>query len=810
MDQIMAAAAAGADVNQRAGKLPTSVFSFMMIAAYEMERPQLVQTLINYGGDIQKADGRGLRAIDYALLSVTNAQRMTRSRIDSAVAILKIVEQAGAKLNDTRLLQYMNVRTHQDLAANIVGMAALRDAGLVSAAEYQRALEGPQQYADAARNLTSLSVAWLKANGAVLVEHPDAVPGGPEPYEVLKGDTWQSLAHRFVHTMGAQDEADALKQLLARNNIAADAQGQPSRALAEGEIVLIPVPADVSVGTTAKPKNRTITELATYLRSVYRDPNASAEDIIQELMLVNGMTREELEQAPEDKRLIFAFRNDSYDHVQPLTPPAWAKPGTAKTYLIIIESADYHAKQTFRVAVGTNYGINPHVDLSQFLNWDAMLISYPNGGGKYIPSPAQHILLNLGDNPLGDRIIFSHSMGLALTRINPDATRDQKPADGIAFETLRLYLQRLERSRPIIFNAAGNEYPGAGRNVPPFLMAHSPRTLNVGAVGRYPIPALGNGQQIIAPYSTMGGELCAALPHEFGSQMEGTSFSTPLMAGAYRQFVEWYGDELSYEEIMAAGMMTARRDLLDLDEINGYYRSTPNGGKQAVPALFRTNGGGLAYSERCGPGVVDLNAWNETLKRMVEIKRQTGATAQVESHWIGAGAPAETVKKPDGTTEYIYRIAVPDDMTLGRLTFLVPQHEGAHSEVYIKSPSGFEIHLPRSLYDAVSTHAFAYEDVKKGQVIEIRTTQPLGAEAAVILRGHADGNAIQKLREALRADGTLPKPMRTYAGEREVAAYPPPGKPVTPANDNGEKTAAPRPDANRIIAPIPLPGMGPT
>src|SRR5690606_16434952 len=121
-------------------------------------------------------------------------------------------------------------------------------------------------------------------------------------------------------------------------------------------------------------------------------------------------------------------------------------------------------------------------------------------------------------------------------------------------------------------------------------------------------------------YSTMGGELCAMLPSEFGRQMEGTSFTTPLLAGAYRQFVEWYGDHLTNEEIIAAGMMTAKRDLLDLDPVAGYYRTGPRG-PEAVPALFRTNGGGLAYSERCGPGVADLGAWNETLKRMVAMKQ---------------------------------------------------------------------------------------------------------------------------------------------------------------------------------------------
>jgi hypothetical protein len=551
-------------------------------------------------------------------------------------------------------------------------------------------------------------------------------------------------------------------------------------------------------------------EVAQHLRTIYYNPNATTNQILNDLARLNNMTRAEIDAIPENQPLLVTFRNDSYTHMQPLTPPPWAVAGSARTYLIITESTDYHAKQTYRVAMGTNYGINPDVDLTQFLNWDAMLISYPQGNANYTPSDAQHILMNLRDNPLRDRIIFSHSMGLALTRINPDATRNDKPADLVSLESLRIYLQKQELSRPIIFNAAGNEFPGAGRNMPPYLTSHSPRTINVGAVGKYNIRQLGNGANIISPYSTLGGELCAVLPTEYGKQMEGTSFTTPLLAGVFRQFIEWYGDDLSYEEIMAAGMMTATRDLLDLDTVNGYYRTGARG-PEAVPALFRSNGAGLPYSERCGPGIADFQTWNAKLMDMVVHKRANPSTQSVDlqSHWLPANVAASTRTLANGETEYLYKIPVPENMTLGRLTFFVPQHAGAHSEVTVRTPSGFEVLLPRSYYDTISTHAFAYEDVKGGDHIEIRTTKPLASSAAIMLRGHADGNAIQMLREQLRNDGTLPAPLRTFAGSQEVPSYAPPSKPIPPANDNNTNATVSLAPVNRIIKPIPMPTWDP-
>jgi len=43
------------------------------------------------------------------VMNVTSAQRVTRSRIDAALSILKHVENAGAKITDTRLFHYMLV-----------------------------------------------------------------------------------------------------------------------------------------------------------------------------------------------------------------------------------------------------------------------------------------------------------------------------------------------------------------------------------------------------------------------------------------------------------------------------------------------------------------------------------------------------------------------------------------------------------------------------------------------------------------------------------------------------------------------------
>jgi hypothetical protein len=357
---------------------------------------------------------------------------------------------------------------------------------------------------------------------------------------------------------------------------------------------------------------------------------------------------------------------------------------------------------------------------------------------------------------------------------NLDRAREARNDDEVETVTPQLQRDFLERASPIIFDAATNDYPAEGRFSQQISHLHSGRTAIIGAVGTYAV-ADPNGKpvrhdKIIAPYSVYGAQVCAILPSNLGRQLEGTSFSTPDAASMYRQMSEWYGDRLSYEEIMAAALLTADRDIFDYNDVaavtammTGQAPFDPS--KMSVsPVLFSSNGGGMPVSERCGAGMINPEKWNEALKKMVEMKKAAG-NAAYHTGFVAAGDPAEINAMPDGKTkEYVYRMRLTGDMTLGKLTFYLPQMRSRHSEVVVVTPSGYGVHMPKSPSDTVTTVAFSYEDVKAGQFIEIRTTEPLGRGAGMMLRGHDTGNAIQMLRDDLKAQGLLPQPLKAMTG----------------------------------------------
>jgi hypothetical protein len=280
--------------------------------------------------------------------------------------------------------------------------------------------------------------------------------------------------------------------------------------------------------------------------------------------------------------------------------------------------------------------------------------------------------------------------------------------------------------------------------------------------------------------------------------MEGTSFSTPETATIYRQFSEWYGNVLTFEEIMAVGMMVTDLDILDYDTVDNVLETRPDGSQRAVPARYKTNGAGLQVHERCGAGNIsfeNIELWNEMLKKMVGFKMLMNDPGEFKSQKIDFGDAHEVRTLQNGKTEYVYRVTVPENLTLGKLTFLLPQEKDAHSDVYVTTPSGFEKRLPKSLFDVVSTTAFNYEDVQAGDVIEIRSEHPFGDTAAMYLRGHEDENTIQKMRDYLRVEGILMAPLQNFdqgtvdMSSLEPSANDPNGrnKPATARDINPEK-----------------------
>lgn len=764
-----------------------TAFQAAIVLASEMQRPDLVQSFLNAGADPHLKAPDQWSPMDYAASSLIGAQAVSRARIDASIQIIQILNRAGATLAEAEEMHKLSkgkLKTYADLVRNFPGLLALHDAGLVSASEYNVAMNGKPGLEQTIRNTTSITANLLKLNGATLMDYPEALPGGPEPYTVSANDTLQTIAARFATVMRAASPDAAALMIATQNNISLNRNGQPRQPLVVGAKLLIPLPVDVEMTYVRPPADATLLDAAQHFQRKFYKPGLAADQIATELALLNGIDPakigEKMNLGP-NQGLLMPLANDSHNQLARMTPPANAT--NREVDLVVIEPADDHGRNTFRVATGTAYSINPNVDLSQFHSLSEMLPDFPDP----TMSDAVRMLLSAENSPVRDRIVFSHSMAFKADEPVLDRLRNSHGPDNPAYENIRLFLERMDRAKPTIFSAAGNFWPKEGRYIQSQQALHSPHAVLIGAAGQYPVNLMGQKGHVMAPYSTHGADVCAPLPSFLQEQMEGTSFSTPRTAALYRQMAEWYGDRLSFEEIMAAALMTADRDVLDYVDFSALGKSplmAPDKFK-TKPAEFSTNGGGLPNHERCGAGVINVERWQEALNTLLTLKR-AGMDAEGSTTTVGVSNPVEiTPTQPGGRTEYVYSVVVPSDMTLGKLTFLLPQYQGRHSEIVVRTPGGFEKHMPKSISDVVSTFAFAYEDVKAGDIIEIRTTEKLAPSAGIMLRGHAPGNAIAILRHHLQAKGILPEAAKSMEGNKVVG----PIKPVTVLQDKAPEPA---------------------
>lgn len=805
VDNIIATLQSGADGNLFAGpdgfkflqSSGLSAFSAGVILSIELNRPDLVDAFLAHGANPSQAAPDKWTPMDYAAIHFYSSQINSKAQAEIAFTVITKLTDAGAKLTDAQQIAEGKIKDYKNLVASMVGAEIMAAHGIdLGELDPDLVINGSAATRADLEDETELTERFLTDHGAKVItpEYSDAYPGGPEPYDVVAGDTVDSIAARYYAVMGQPDAAAAAQAIAGLNHIAA------GDALEAGKKILIPVPPTVQVGQIEFGGPVPLKKFAeNFAKSgLFYKQGATAEDIMRELARVNGLDEAQVLSGayvhPPKKPLVMLYRNDSYDHVRPLTPPPSVDPDR-KVSLVIIETKDYHGKRTYGVATSTGYGVNRSVDFDRFFVWDNLLMDYPQPD----QTEALRAILSDPNNPLRDKIVFSHSMGMEI-RPDPksgktpadilDARRDASGPDTANTETTRMVLDELEAAAPIIFSAAGNEHDkGEGPYRQSFPADHSPRAMNIGAAGKYPVWLNGRIAPgfVISPYSSYAADICAPLPTYIGEQQEGTSFSTPLTATLYRQMSEWYGDRLSYEEIMAAAMMTADTNVLDFERPDSIGKSVFPTQFSARTALFRTNGAGLPFHDRCGAGVLNIEKWNDTLKLMLDLRAQPGLDGKAVSETSFVGAPALTPGE-QGQTQYVYRIPVTHDMTLGKMTFVLSQYAGAHSDITVRAPSGFSQVLPRSMNDITSSYAFAYEDVKAGQFIEILSDKELAPNAQITVRGEEGDNLIARLRNELQARGAMHAPLSTFGGQKAV--IPPAvksGLPIAgdnPANDD--------------------------
>lgn len=418
----------------------------------------------------------------------------------------------------------------------------------------------------------------------------------------------------------------------------------------------------------------------------------------------------------------------------PLRPPHFKTDGKVSLFVIEPASDEGHELMTLKSAVASARAIAPEADLSHVVSWNDRLLTY---GFETTQSNALKAVLNIQNESLSEKIVFSHSEGIAVMSREGEKHRAQRGTDSYGFEAVRLFQPHLEKTKPIVFQAAGNTRLQEGLFIGGHAIVHSPRAVTIGAVSHFQ----SGKRALVAPYSSGGADLCGYSPYENGRVVNGTSFTTPIMAAIYRQLAEWYGDRLSFEEIISAALITADSDynLFDVPVLADSYvlHGLSVDGLGAHANSASPNGGGLLFNDQCGAGIVNPQAWQNALDWM----------ASHASDRVGRAVSGFYNFKKESPG--VYAITLPEALTVGRLTFYIPQFSKAHSELTVVMPSGYERRLPHTMTDVVSTYAFALEDVPAKATIRIKADHDLAPAAGAWIRGLTRGNLVQALRSHL-------------------------------------------------------------
>ncbi|WP_435640902.1 LysM peptidoglycan-binding domain-containing protein [Micavibrio aeruginosavorus] len=765
----------GANVNHNtysslmiADEAYSTAFTACFKVSQLLQSTELLDHMLAHGADVnfKGIDGRG--PMDHALNGVIDAQDQSIDQLRFNLILMKRLMDRGVPLSDAKeILAHQAGDKITDVIHNVVGIDEFYTAGLIDEETRNRLHYGSEAAIGVISTTDHITPDLLRAFGAKILDFSATVPKHPFAYTVRANDTLSALANRFATIMGTTTTQDG-RTLIAQQN-------DGVKNLRIGQIIHIPVAVGREIHTklvddlayfNADKKTTSFEKIAKQMGAGYYRPDAKPAEIAAELARINGMDIN----APltADDTIIVPYLYDSHKHLDALKPGPTAR--NKRIDLIVAERAagdtGEHHMDTFRTATGTAFAINPAVDFKNFHALDESVLYFMGGE----TSDGIRALFSNATTQLTDNVVFTHSMSVTRSAKIADQKGQAHTPDTLLYRATNMAVDALNTSRPIVFQAAGNGwYSGEGRYIQPYGTTHSPRAVIVGSSGMYKTKdSKDTPLHVMSSYSGFGGDICTKQPNRRGEQMSGTSFSTPETAALYRQMAAWYGDQLNFEEIMAAAMMTASRDVRDFENVGSYqsiFGSPTEDTLQSAPAEFVTNGGGLPHHDRCGPGILNVPAWHNAIQTMLDLKATGGHTATD----ITATVTVQATRINVGYTklpEYEYRVRVPQDMTLGKLTFKFPQYAGAHGEIAVRTPAGFDLQMPKSFSQIVSTFAFAYEDVKRGDVFTIRTTQPLAPEAGIVLRGHKPGSSIAALRDHLRAAGTLPAPLKSVVGDK--------------------------------------------
>ncbi len=540
-------------------------------------------------------------------------------------------------------------------------------------------------------------------------------------YVVQQGDTLLSVAARLQPALGGQHPGEKIRSIALLNGTA-DIDGY-SRGLQPGQTIKIPVDPSMEVvqHTVAPGEN---------LQSLTEKYN----------MASNG---------PQTIRLVAAFNS--------LQNPDAINPGQVLNIPIKNDAAD------LSVLEGPQTKGNHETTL-------------------YITEPySDHHFATYGTAVQYAAVVFPDykSSGLSIKPLNPDSGEDMSEVvdelirkggatdavfslslskrpnfDLISPEARDLEKQALDYYKhhaPNALISAGNNFQENHEQYSVMAQIGSRNAFVVGATQKAE-----DGSSYVAPYSSPGADFTSTplIPFE-GQKIHGTSFSAPTMATSAAQFNTWYGDRLSFEEIMYAGMLSTKIDIGDCQQEGTNECNANNIGG----SVFITNGAGLPHHARAGAGEIDLNRWRDNLDRLTTLKQSQGLENKPITLEITRNDLLNQ-KGPDKDGVYHYDVQVPADIMMGKII----AEAGPLVKVQLESPGGYKSYIGEAVKAGTfaATSAFAFEDYKAGDTIRIASNRPLEGDFRLTMQGQEPDSALGGLRNTLQTEGLMLKPHSTY------------------------------------------------
>ena len=366
-------------------------------------------------------------------------------------------------------------------------------------------------------------VAFPSENGNELNTFPDYSKYDPKTsfdYVIQPGDTLLSVARRLQPALGGDHPGESLRSIALLNG-SADIDGY-SRRMQPGQIMKIPIDPSMEVVQHIVQDGENLQSLTKAYNTASKGPQVSSL-----VAAFNSLQNPEL--LYPGQVLNIPIKNDGAD-LAPIDGPQ-EKAGRETTLYITEPYGDHHFA-TYGTAVQYASRVFPDYQSS------GLSIKPLNPDSDSDMSETVDELIRKG----GDTdAVFSLSLSKRpyFDMISPEARSLEKQA-----------LEYYRHHAPNVLISAGNNFQESADQYSVMAQIGSRNAFVVGATQKAE-----DGSSYVAPYSSPGADFTSTplIPFD-GKNIYGTSFSAPTMATSAAQFNTWYGDRLSFEEIMYAGL----------------------------------------------------------------------------------------------------------------------------------------------------------------------------------------------------------------------------------------------------------------